>query len=776
MNSFSFQNGREEDTVTGLETLHGIPEKEPRFNYKEADIQRAVEESLKSVHDAPRGPLPSVVIRELDSVKFQPLLKVGSDPGDDAEPQPQSSPFVHAGPNLKHIDLEATVVSTQLHPNQMDERFTVTALPNVQENLKLTVEEHKKKRYDSPKTPPGSPPYQLPPLPPPAGPSGTSKYPGASKSLQVLPLPPRTDQETWTTTNTRLRPSVSSILKNLHMDDDMALDEQLHSSDDEDIESAHIPKVNLKQDWWKPLEEDKPATPEPAWSILSSDLPVPTNNWVSTLASTYTPPPENSLHVQTGDMSMFMYQIEECHKLLIDSVDESIIKHNVIKPLPLGGPPGQVTIQSDFFFNKDLEYLRYDSKGGRPALSISKMKVAYYPDAGLEQMVPDQIWIKEECKYDIAAMYGISHWWMNSGLNIRFWTKKDVDMSKELMFAIQKRLKTKRIFRNLENFFGGRKSENKERVPTEMELELEQTQQGFSYEVLAVWTTTSGEWISPHLAEPNPSILASTAAKNHRIMPLVSDGNLRSCFLGRKGLGGSTETRRENRVANFSWIRMGSWIIEVKSKVTVKQARFREFLLCREGNQEKRLRALERYNEAKKEEKIGSLVIDYEDDYQGEIQGDAQEDKLTTIVMLLAQAITQCYFTPTNNRLHTSLNTRNQAVVQDGRVDIQSRNVGYVGNGKDCMLDNAYGDNTLEELSATVIMMARVQPVDDKSDAEPKYDVEVISEVNASQINLINGLLSKGVYEHKNHEKLKTVIHTSANDQIDFDIILMILM
>nr|GEW64508.1 retrovirus-related Pol polyprotein from transposon TNT 1-94 [Tanacetum cinerariifolium] len=39
------------------------------------------------------------------------------------------------------------------------------------------------------------------------------------------------------------------------------------------------------------------------------------------------------------------------------------------------------------------------------------MKAAYYPDAGLEQMVPDQFWIEEECKYDIAAMYGISHWW-----------------------------------------------------------------------------------------------------------------------------------------------------------------------------------------------------------------------------------------------------------------------------------------------------------------------------------------------------------------------------
>nr|GEV96606.1 hypothetical protein [Tanacetum cinerariifolium] len=45
---------------------------------------------------------------------------------------------------------------------------------------------------------------------------------------------------------------------------------------------------------------------------------------------------------------------------------------------------------------------------------------------------------------------------LNLGLNTRFWTRKDVDRSKEFMFSIQKRLKTKRIFRNLESFVGGR--------------------------------------------------------------------------------------------------------------------------------------------------------------------------------------------------------------------------------------------------------------------------------------------------------------------------------
>ncbi|GJU16006.1 reverse transcriptase domain-containing protein [Tanacetum coccineum] len=88
----------------------------------------------------------------------------------------------------------------------------------------------------------------------------------------------------------------------------------------------------------------------------------------------------------------------------------------------------------------------------------------------------------------------------------------------------------------------------------------------------------------------------------------------------------------------------------------------------------------------------------------------------------------------------------------------------------DFMLMNAYGDEQLEELNASVIMMARIQPTDDMYDVEPTYDVELISEVNASQIDMINGLLSKSDHEHRNHEKLETVIHTSADDQIDSNI------
>ncbi|GJU61288.1 retrovirus-related pol polyprotein from transposon TNT 1-94 [Tanacetum coccineum] len=66
---------------------------------------------------------------------------VGSNPGDVAESQPQPSHGVHAGPNREHMDLEATDASSQQKPEKMDEEFTTTAYPNIQENLKLPTED-----------------------------------------------------------------------------------------------------------------------------------------------------------------------------------------------------------------------------------------------------------------------------------------------------------------------------------------------------------------------------------------------------------------------------------------------------------------------------------------------------------------------------------------------------------------------------------------------------------------------------------------------------------
>nr|GFA12065.1 hypothetical protein [Tanacetum cinerariifolium] len=195
---------------------------------------------------------------------------------------------------------------------------------------------------------------------------------------------------------------------------------------------------------------------------------------------------------------------------------------------------------------------------------------------------------------------------------------------------------------------------------------------------------------------------------------------------------------------------------------------------------------------------------------------------LTTAMMLFALAITQKFSTPTNNRLRTSSNTRNQAVIQDGRVEIHTKNAGYgangnknagrqsrnqafnTGNGNDdsnqiiqrvsrtestlgkenvqCYNCNEKGHYARDCQKPRVcdakyfreqMLLAMKDEVGSSLNNEemtscltlhmtvPSYDATTVSEVNTS---------SK-VHEQMRHEKCKTIIQTSDNDQIGFTII-----
>ncbi|GJS11404.1 hypothetical protein Tco_0368200 [Tanacetum coccineum] len=190
----------------------------------------------------------------------------------------------------------------------------------------------------------------------------------------------------------------------------------------------------------------------PIYQASSSVSPLSTpNNWANALAKSYKDPEENKLLRKTSDMGSFItwfcerirkkklsksdlegpafkvakafhennislqFQMEECHRMLTDQVDLVNLEghrlvHDISKSLPLVGPPGQVTIQLQFFFNNDLEYLVSGDKGRKLTLSISKLKSAQYLDFGLEELVMS-LWIESEREYDISDVYGISHWW-----------------------------------------------------------------------------------------------------------------------------------------------------------------------------------------------------------------------------------------------------------------------------------------------------------------------------------------------------------------------------
>ncbi|GKE31277.1 hypothetical protein Tco_1450599 [Tanacetum coccineum] len=132
----------------------------------------------------------------------------------------------------------------------------------------------------------------------------------------------------WTTSDMRYESTgftatqETSPLDDL-MQDNSILDEQVHLSDDDDSRNDHPPKDNLRKDWWKPpLEEDRLTTPEPACTILSSNVLDVENNWASALVSTYEPPAENSLLVKIGDMTTFMnWYCQKVNKIVLTQAD-----------------------------------------------------------------------------------------------------------------------------------------------------------------------------------------------------------------------------------------------------------------------------------------------------------------------------------------------------------------------------------------------------------------------------------------------------------------------
>ncbi|GJX49287.1 hypothetical protein Tco_0276132 [Tanacetum coccineum] len=119
----------------------------------------------------------------------------------------------------------------------------------------------KKKRQGSPKTPPGSLPHPPPHPPPPAGPSGTSGASGTSGSSQSPPSPPPPSNNQGGQSTSTAAPSSSKTAASAEYTAWMTTDTRIKPFS-----------------WWKPLTEDRPATPEPAWSTPSSALTVPTNN------------------------------------------------------------------------------------------------------------------------------------------------------------------------------------------------------------------------------------------------------------------------------------------------------------------------------------------------------------------------------------------------------------------------------------------------------------------------------------------------------------------
>ncbi|GKD66751.1 retrovirus-related pol polyprotein from transposon TNT 1-94 [Tanacetum coccineum] len=168
----------------------GVPVEEPAYNEEDENLQRALELSLMEQGAQTQGPAHPMVIREHESGRIQPLPEkrppmptessahaespsidaelnltdsetesdeeaskinagnqegqAGPNPGEQDEgqagPNPGEQDEGQAGPN-PGIAVESQLQTSHVKPEQMDEEFTTTAYPNVQENLKLPTED-----------------------------------------------------------------------------------------------------------------------------------------------------------------------------------------------------------------------------------------------------------------------------------------------------------------------------------------------------------------------------------------------------------------------------------------------------------------------------------------------------------------------------------------------------------------------------------------------------------------------------------------------------------
>ncbi|GJZ94521.1 retrovirus-related pol polyprotein from transposon TNT 1-94 [Tanacetum coccineum] len=223
-----------------------------------------------------------------------------------------------------------------------------------------------------------------------SGASGSAQPPPKDSDASASKQHPTLTSTGWQITDTRDVVIDSSMHRSEpesghseHSSDDVSKQDEGHVSDLEDTDNAHIPKVTAAT-WFKPIPEDeRPATPEPEWTIPPNDFPEPENNWANAYATTYQVPAENKLQRKTYDIGSFIkwfcrrtgkkklckadlegpafnlvkafhknnvflqFQMDECHKLLTNKVDlvnpeGHQILRNIYEPLPLGGPPGQI--------------------------------------------------------------------------------------------------------------------------------------------------------------------------------------------------------------------------------------------------------------------------------------------------------------------------------------------------------------------------------------------------------------------------------------------------
>ncbi|GJT02379.1 hypothetical protein Tco_0823548 [Tanacetum coccineum] len=125
-------------------------------------------------------------------------------------------------------------------------------------------------------------------------------------------------------------------------------------------------------------------------------------------------PAYNLLKVTCTSSIELKYNFQECFNALTNRFDWNNLEgdrypFDLSKPLPLQGRPGHLTVDVDYFFNNDMEYLKTSNLENTYTTSITKTKAARYEIKGIEDIVPT-LWSSTKVGYEKDALKGIKHW------------------------------------------------------------------------------------------------------------------------------------------------------------------------------------------------------------------------------------------------------------------------------------------------------------------------------------------------------------------------------
>ncbi|GJR10377.1 hypothetical protein Tco_0793029 [Tanacetum coccineum] len=169
---------------------------------------------------------------------------------------------------------------------------------------------------------------------------------------------------------------------------------------EESIQDAAVDAEELTQDvgapnqdkskWFKQDVVERTKTPDTCWFKEPNVYDAPKQNWFNEMnclqkdkltKADLEGPAFTLLKGNFKNNIELEYNLEQCYLALTVQIDWANPEggkcpYDLSKTLPFQGPPGYKTIPVDFFFNKDLEYLKTGNNEKKYALSLTKPKAA----------------------------------------------------------------------------------------------------------------------------------------------------------------------------------------------------------------------------------------------------------------------------------------------------------------------------------------------------------------------------------------------------------------